>query len=229
MTWAMGLFWGVFSWARGRILKRWPAFPDVLVAPVLWVSLEYGRANLPDIDFPWALLGSSQYLNLQLLQSADLFGVWTLSFLLVAANSAVAGLLPGEASKVRTPGFAGQAAAGGRGGAGDPGGLGLRRGQAQGTARGGENPGGGDTGKRRAGRQVGPGLQEGQLRPLLPISPGRPPRRPRTLSSGPRRRPRSSFRGSPATSARCPNWPGIPARPFSSAHRGEREGGGRSP
>jgi apolipoprotein N-acyltransferase len=105
MTWAMGLFWGVFSWARGRILKRWPAIPDVLAAPVLWVALEYGRANLPDIDFPWALFGSSQYLNLQLLQSADLFGVWTLSFLLVAANSAVAGLLPGGTLKVRSTGF----------------------------------------------------------------------------------------------------------------------------
>jgi len=106
MTWAMGLFWGVFSWARGRILQRWPAFPDVLAAPVLWVALEYGRANLPDIDFPWALLGSSQYLNLPLLQSADLFGVWTLSFIIVAANSAVAGLLPGGERQERTVGLA---------------------------------------------------------------------------------------------------------------------------
>lgn len=106
MTWAMGLFWGIFCWARGRILRRWPGIPDVLVAPVVWVALEYGRANLPDIDFPWALLGSSQYLNLHLLQSADLFGVWTLSFIIVAANSAVTGLLPVEASKGRAAGFA---------------------------------------------------------------------------------------------------------------------------
>jgi apolipoprotein N-acyltransferase len=104
MTWAMGLFWGVFSWARGRILERWPAFPDIIAAPVLWVALEYGRANLPDIDFPWALLGSSQYLNLPLLQSADLFGVWTLSFLIVAANAALAGLLPGEEARGGTAG-----------------------------------------------------------------------------------------------------------------------------
>jgi apolipoprotein N-acyltransferase len=89
----MGLFWGIFSWARGRIMKRWPQMPDALLTPVLWVAVEYGRSSLPDIDFPWALLGSSQFLNLHLLQSADLFGVWTLSFLVAAVNAAVAGLL----------------------------------------------------------------------------------------------------------------------------------------
>jgi len=105
MTWAMGFFWALFSWARGRILRRWPRAPDVLVSPVLWVALEYGRANLPDIDFPWALLGASQYLNLPLLQSADLFGVWTLSFLVVAANSAVAGLLAWGTKRERQAGL----------------------------------------------------------------------------------------------------------------------------
>ncbi len=109
MTWGMGLFWGLFSWARGRVLKRWPGFPDFLVSPLLWVALEYGRSNLPDIDFPWALLGSSQYLNLPLIQAADLFGVWTLSFLIVSANAAVAALIDGGRRAGRSAGPAARA------------------------------------------------------------------------------------------------------------------------
>jgi len=104
MTWGMGLFWGFFCWGRGRILNRWPRFPDFLVSPLLWVALEYGRSNLPDIDFPWALLGSSQYLNLPLIQVADLFGVWALSFLVVSANAAAAALIGGRGRAGRPAG-----------------------------------------------------------------------------------------------------------------------------
>lgn len=50
-----------------------------------WVSLEYARAHLMT-GFPWCLLGYTQYNNPCLVQSADLFGVYGLSFLIVLAN-----------------------------------------------------------------------------------------------------------------------------------------------
>jgi apolipoprotein N-acyltransferase len=93
MAAAMGLFWGVFAWARALLRRRLPAVPDLLVAPALWTALEYGRAVLPDIAFPWALLGHTQYNALHLIQAADLFGVWGVSFLVVLVNAAVAAAL----------------------------------------------------------------------------------------------------------------------------------------
>ena len=50
-----------------------------------WVSLEYARAHLMT-GFPWCLFGYTQYKNLYFLQSADLFGVYGLSFLVVLVN-----------------------------------------------------------------------------------------------------------------------------------------------
>jgi apolipoprotein N-acyltransferase len=55
--------------------------------------------------FPWATLGYSQHSWLVMIQSADLFGVYGLSFLLVLANAALAEilLLRREASSGRSP------------------------------------------------------------------------------------------------------------------------------
>jgi apolipoprotein N-acyltransferase len=52
------------------------------------VLLEYIRAYL-FTGFPWALLGYSQYLNLTLIQIADLTGAWGVSFLVMMGNVAV--------------------------------------------------------------------------------------------------------------------------------------------
>ncbi len=95
MTWGMGFFWGVFSWARGLVLRRRPGVPELLFTPALWVALEFARAHLPELAFPWALLGYTQYLHLPLIQHADLFGVWAVSWMVVAVNAALAGLAAG--------------------------------------------------------------------------------------------------------------------------------------
>jgi len=60
----------------------------LLFIPSLWVALEYSRSHLLT-GFPWALLGYSQYLNLPVIQSADIAGVWGISFLIVAVNAAI--------------------------------------------------------------------------------------------------------------------------------------------
>ena len=62
--------------------------PLTLIAPFLWVSLEYLRSFLIT-GFPWLFLGHSQYRYLPLIQVTDITGVYGLSFLIVMINAAV--------------------------------------------------------------------------------------------------------------------------------------------
>jgi len=75
-----GIFCAGLSWLRARGL------PWLVVAPFLWVILEFGRGCLFS-GFPWENLGYSQYRFLTLIQMADLTGVAGISFLLVAVNA----------------------------------------------------------------------------------------------------------------------------------------------
>ena len=54
----------------------------------IWVALEYLRSSLLT-GFPWCLIGYTQYRHLGLIQSADLVGVYGLSFLLVLSNGLI--------------------------------------------------------------------------------------------------------------------------------------------
>jgi len=58
---------------------------ELLFIPSIWVLLEYIRSHL-FTGFPWALLGYSQYLNLPVIQIADITGVWGVSFLVMMVN-----------------------------------------------------------------------------------------------------------------------------------------------
>lgn len=60
-----------------------------IIAPCLWVSLEYLRATFLS-GFPWALLGYSQYLNTPLIQISEFTGVYGVSFLIVLVNATIA-------------------------------------------------------------------------------------------------------------------------------------------
>jgi apolipoprotein N-acyltransferase len=73
------LFCAGLSWLRLRRVL-WP-----LVAPFLWVTLEFARGRLLT-GFPWENLGYSQYRCLPLIQIAEITGVSGLSFLLVLVN-----------------------------------------------------------------------------------------------------------------------------------------------
>jgi len=59
-------------------------------APFLWVTFEFARAHMPEIGFPWNLLGYPASGNLALLQLATFTGIWGLSFLAAAFNALVA-------------------------------------------------------------------------------------------------------------------------------------------
>lgn len=62
--------------------------PLVLSAPVVWVSLELLMTYF-FTGFPWGLLGYSQYLNLPVIQIADVTGVYGISFVIVAVNAGI--------------------------------------------------------------------------------------------------------------------------------------------
>ncbi len=81
----LSLYLGVFSFltnlsSNSRLFVFW--------VPCFWCSLEYARAKFLS-GFPWCLLGYSQYEHLILIQIADIFGVYGISFLLVLVNALI--------------------------------------------------------------------------------------------------------------------------------------------
>jgi apolipoprotein N-acyltransferase len=83
-----GLVAGAVSWL-GR--RRGPA-EALLAAPWLWMSAEWVRGWLLS-GFPWGSIGYSQYRQLPVIQVAELGGVWAVSFVVVAVNVALAGVV----------------------------------------------------------------------------------------------------------------------------------------
>ncbi|MFH1201690.1 MAG: apolipoprotein N-acyltransferase [Candidatus Omnitrophota bacterium] len=75
-----GIFGLIFSAVRCRLYTI-----HLLFIPSAWVILEYMRSYFLT-GFPWTLLGHSQYLNLGVIQIADLGGAWCVSFLVVLIN-----------------------------------------------------------------------------------------------------------------------------------------------
>ncbi len=83
----LSLYVATFAFLLNYIRQR-VQWDMVVVAPFLWVALEYVRSFFLT-GFPWATLGYSQYLNLPLIQVADITGVYGISFLILLVNSAV--------------------------------------------------------------------------------------------------------------------------------------------
>ncbi len=80
----VGLYVGLFAAGWRWLDDRWPRW-SWLVAPMLWVALDWLRGHLLS-GFPWALLGYSQYQQRSLIQIADVTGIYGVSFLLVMVN-----------------------------------------------------------------------------------------------------------------------------------------------
>ncbi|MFA6216721.1 MAG: apolipoprotein N-acyltransferase [Candidatus Omnitrophota bacterium] len=84
----LGLYFGIFGLAAVSVLNHPRVGLRVIVIPAVWVLLEYARAHLLS-GFPWALLSHSQYLNLPVIQIADITGAWGVSFLVMMVNVAI--------------------------------------------------------------------------------------------------------------------------------------------
>jgi apolipoprotein N-acyltransferase len=83
---AWGSVNGFFAWFLSR-LSRAGVTRACLAAPFLWVSIEFLRDHLPEIAFPWNLLGYPAAASLALVQAASVTGIFGLSFLAAAYNS----------------------------------------------------------------------------------------------------------------------------------------------
>jgi apolipoprotein N-acyltransferase len=95
---AVALFPALFAWTVGRIILRFgPA--GLLAAPVVWVATELLRVHT-FFEFPWCLLGYSQYRNLPVIQLAAATAVYGVSFL-VAASSALLAFMALEPRALR--------------------------------------------------------------------------------------------------------------------------------
>jgi len=84
----LALFWGATFWLCRRFRERL-SVPLLVSVPLVWTALDYLREFLLT-GFPWGALGYSQIEHLWLVQSADLFGVYGLTALLVFSNMAIA-------------------------------------------------------------------------------------------------------------------------------------------
>jgi len=83
------IYFGLFGLCLCIIVRR-SRWPKVLVAPILWVSIEYIRSNLSFLALPWVLLGYSQHNTISIIQIASTTSVYGVSFLVVLVNTAVA-------------------------------------------------------------------------------------------------------------------------------------------
>jgi len=83
----LSLFIGAFAFLT-RFIQIHSGLQTILFTPALWAALEYLRSFLLT-GFPWANLGYSQYLNLPIIQMADITGPYGLSFVILLVNAAL--------------------------------------------------------------------------------------------------------------------------------------------
>lgn len=94
--WRMNIAWGLLTIYCSlyfpvavlliRRLDRMRKLPLWLAVPAVWVGLEYVR-SFALTGFAWYYLGHSQHQYLQVIQVADLGGVYLVSFLIAAVNA----------------------------------------------------------------------------------------------------------------------------------------------
>src|ERR1700686_401107 len=84
-----GVLVGMFAWIVQR-LARHSIELACIGAPFVWVTFEFIRARLPEISFPWNLLGYPAAANLGLVQLTSVTGIYGLSFLVAAFNALLA-------------------------------------------------------------------------------------------------------------------------------------------
>ncbi len=85
-------FYGFFGYAL-RLIRARTLAPLTLVAPALWVGLEFIRVNAGFLGVPGGLLGHTQYENIALIQIASLTSAYGISFLIVLVNAGIADVI----------------------------------------------------------------------------------------------------------------------------------------
>jgi apolipoprotein N-acyltransferase len=99
----LGLLWAPWGWLARRLLHGRPGPSRLTAALVLlpsgWLMVELVR-SWEYLGGPWGLLGASQWQIPPALRLASVGGVWLVTFVLVAVNTAVAALTALLATRV---------------------------------------------------------------------------------------------------------------------------------
>src|SRR5439155_27026136 len=87
-----GFFVGAFAAGLSWIAERRSIALALGAAPALWVTGEWLRGHILG-GFPWGVLGYSQFQRLPVIQIAELGGVYAVSFVVLAVNAAIVGIV----------------------------------------------------------------------------------------------------------------------------------------
>ncbi len=91
----LSIYFALFAAGIVYFRKKVPLF---IIAPVLWVCLEYVKSKL-FTGVPWENLGHSQINNFYFIQLADITGVFGLSFLVMLLNVAIFEIIKKKSGK----------------------------------------------------------------------------------------------------------------------------------
>jgi len=89
--------WIVRRMRRARLTR---AIPGTVIVPVVWTGLEFLRGSVFMDGYPWYLLGQPWIDAPVMAQSADLFGVYFMSFLAAMASGAILDLFEWRARTI---------------------------------------------------------------------------------------------------------------------------------
>src|SRR6202521_4196207 len=89
-------------------LGRFGTARACLAAPFLWVSMEFALLHMPEIGFPWNLLGYAAAANLAFVQITTITGIFGLSLLVAGYNALLAWAAVQQAAE-KLPIFVGRA------------------------------------------------------------------------------------------------------------------------
>lgn len=88
----VAMYFPVFVAVSRSAVHRF-GIPITIAAPVVWTGLEYLRSVLMT-GFAWYYIGHTQYAFPEMIQIADLVGVYGISFVLVFSAACLTGLIP---------------------------------------------------------------------------------------------------------------------------------------
>lgn len=85
----MSLYLMLFAGLTWWTYQRYPHWASVAL-PFFWISVQFLRSNLFFFKFPWYLLGYSQFDQNWVIQTADIWGTYGVSMVMIIVNSVVA-------------------------------------------------------------------------------------------------------------------------------------------
>ncbi len=88
----LAVYWWLFV-GLSRVAVHRCGLPLIVAVPLVWTGLEFCRARLMT-GFGWYQLGHSQYRWIELIQIADVFGAYGVSFVVATGSAMLAGLVP---------------------------------------------------------------------------------------------------------------------------------------